>query len=153
MAKSNSTPRSAAARKAWETRRRPTYRAAKTEACSKASLQEWAAASGFHLVLLDGPSGRPRTGIIDALLIRHRSADADALEIYAVQLKGGVAGMTPREMTRLKRAAGRVAAEALVVLHDGEELHFLPAEPQGRKSRRGGRRANKPLQPTGFAGG
>ena len=125
------------AQKAWETRRRPVYRAAKAEARSKEALTEWAAAKGFHVVLLDGPSGRPRTGIIDALLIRHRSDDADVLEIYAVQLKGGGAGMTPRETTRLKLAAARVAAEALIVLHDAKELHFLPAEPEGRRRRSG----------------
>jgi len=129
-----STARSPA-QKAWKTRRRPVYRAAKAEARSKAALMEWAAAKRFHVVLLDGPSGRPRTGIIDALLIRHRSADADALEIYFVQLKGGGAGMTARETTRLKRAAARVAAEALIVLHDAEELHFLPAEPEGPRRR------------------
>lgn len=49
--------------------------------------------------------------------------------------KGGGAGMTPREATRLKRAAANVAAEALVVLHDAEKLHFLPVEPQGRRRR------------------
>lgn len=125
------------ARKAWETRRRPVYRAAKAEARSKAALTEWAVAKGFHVVLLDSPSARPRTGIIGALLIRHRSADADALEIYAVQLKGGGAGRTPRETTRLKRAEARLAAEALIVLADAEELHFLSAEPEGRRRRFG----------------
>jgi hypothetical protein len=129
--------RSRSALKAWQTRRTATYRAAKAEARSKQALREWAKSAGFHLVLLDAPSGRPRTGIIDALLIRNARENADALEVFAVQLKGGGSGMTPREMSRLNVAADQVRAFPLVVLHDGTQLHFLPAEPVRRTRRKG----------------
>ena len=122
--------RSAAAAKAWQTRRTPTYRASKSEARSKQALQAWARRRRFHVVFLDAASGRPRTGIVDAVLIRHRRTNADALEVYIVQLKGGGAGFTPREMTRLQLAAEAMRAEHLVVLHDAKgPLHFLPHEP------------------------
>ena len=127
------TRRGSAAKRAWLTRRSAPYRAARAENRSKLALAAWAEARGFRLILLDGPSGRPRTGIVDALLVRHRRADADSFEIYAVQLKGGGAGMTPREMTRLAAAATRVCAEPLVVLHDADRLHFLPAEPKSER--------------------
>jgi hypothetical protein len=122
--------RTTAAVKAWQTRRKPTYRAAQSEAKSKQALETWAHRQRFHLVFLDGPSGKPRTGIVDAILIRHRRSNADAFEVFFVQLKGGGAGFTPPEMTRLKRAAEGVHAEPLVVLHDASgTLHFLPREP------------------------
>jgi hypothetical protein len=86
------------------------------------------------VVFLDAPSGKPRTGIIDALLVRNAHADPDRLEFYVVQLKGGRAGMSPQEMSRLKRAAEQLKASPLVVLHDADALHFLPTEPEGRRA-------------------
>lgn len=115
--------------------RSPTHRAARAEQLSKEALTAWAASRRFHAIFLDGPSGKPRTGIVDVLLVRHRRDSADAFEIYAVQLKGGGAGMTPREMSRLQRSASSIRAEPLVVLHDEEMLHFLPKEPERRRSR------------------
>jgi hypothetical protein len=129
MARSLESDRSKAALKAWKTMRGPVWKAQRSERLSKAALEKWAAKAGFRLVFLDAPSGNPRTGIADALLLRIRPKAADQIELYVVQLKGGNSGFKPREMARLEEAAAAVKAIPLIVLHDGERLHFLGGEP------------------------
>lgn len=80
-------------------------------------------------MFLDADSGHPRTGIADAVLLRIKPKAADQVELYLVQLKGGASGFKPREMTRLEKAAAAVKAVPLIILHDGERLHFLGGEP------------------------
>lgn len=108
--------------------RGPVWKAQRSERLSKAALEEWAKKKGFRVVFLDAASGRPRTGIADALLLRIRPKAADQIELYVVQLKGGAAGFKPQEMARLQAAAAAVKAVPLIVLHDGERLHFLGGE-------------------------
>jgi hypothetical protein len=124
-----------AALKAWKTMRGPVWKAKRTAKRSQDALKEWADENDFHLVFLDAKSGNPRTGIADALLLRVRPKAADQIELYVVQLKGGGAGVTALEMTRLTKAATSMKAIPLAVLHDGGELHFLGGEPSftGRK--------------------
>jgi hypothetical protein len=121
--------RRAAALRAWKTMRGPVWKAQRSERLSKTALEDWAKKKGFRVVFLDAASGRPRTGIADALLLRIRPKAADQIELYVVQLKGGAAGFKPREMARLEAAAAAVKAVPLIALHDGERLHFLGGEP------------------------
>ncbi len=121
--------RRAAALRAWKTMRGPVWKAQRSERLSKTALEAWAKKRGFRVVFLDAASGRPRTGIADALLLRIRPKAADQIELYVVQLKGGAAGLKAREMARLEAAANAVKAVPLIVLHDGERLHFLGGEP------------------------
>jgi hypothetical protein len=121
--------RRTAALRAWHTMRGPVWKAQRSESLSKAALEAWAKKQGFRVVFLDATSGRPRTGIADALLLRIRPKAADQIELYVVQLKGGAAGFKAREMARLEAAAAAVKAVPLIVLHDGERLHFLGGEP------------------------
>jgi hypothetical protein len=139
--KTDSTDRRAAALKAWRTMRGSVWKAQRSERLSKGALETWAAKQGFRVVFLDAASGRPRTGIADALLLRIRPKAADQIELYVVQLKGGTSGFKPREMARLESAAAAVKAVPLIILHDGERLHFLGGEPSfttngGPRSRR-----------------
>jgi hypothetical protein len=114
---------------AWKTMRGPVWKAQRSERLSKAALEAWARKQGLRVVFLDAARGRPRTGIADALLLRIRPKAADQIELYVVQLKGGAAGFKAREMARLEAAAAAVKAVPLIVLHDGERLHFLGGEP------------------------
>jgi hypothetical protein len=102
---------------------------------SKQALLTWATDAGFKLVFLDAASGNPRTGIADALLLPIRPKAADQIELYVVQLKGGGSGFKPKEMARLDQAAAAVKAIPLIVLHDGERLHFLGGSPSFTVSR------------------
>ena len=124
-----------AALKAWKTMRGPVWKANRSERLSKQALSIWAADAGFKLVFLDAASDTPRTGIADALLLRIRPKAADQIELYVVQLKGGGSGFKPKEMARLDQAAAAVKAIPLIVLHDGERLHFLGGEPSFAVSR------------------
>jgi hypothetical protein len=117
-----------AALKAWKTMRGPVWKARRSERLSKEALESWAKTFGFKIVFLDAASGYPRTGIIDALLFRIRPRSRDRLDLYLVQLKGGSSGFKAAEMARLTEAASAVSATPLVILHDGEELHFLGGE-------------------------
>ncbi|OGQ82355.1 MAG: hypothetical protein A3F90_05590 [Deltaproteobacteria bacterium RIFCSPLOWO2_12_FULL_60_19] len=121
--------KSEAAKKAWETRRSARYRAGKTERASKIALNQWCRSNGWKVVFFEGESGAPRTGIVDALMVRIKPGDADAIEIKLVQLKAGAGGLTAMEITRLKRATERVSKAWLLAACDGEELHFLPEIP------------------------
>jgi hypothetical protein len=129
MKRGDGPSRRKAALKAWKTMRGPVWKAQRSERLSKTALEKWASKSGFKLVFLDAASGHPRTGIADALLLRIRPKAADQIELYVVQLKGGASGFKPREMARLEEAAAAVKAVPLIVLHDGDRLHFLGGEP------------------------
>jgi hypothetical protein len=115
--------------KAWKTMRGAPWKARRSERLSKEALEAWARKSGFRVAFFDAASGHPRTGIADAVLVRIRPRAADQVELYLVQLKGGNSGFKPNEMARLERAATSVKAVPLIVLHDGERLHFLGGQP------------------------
>lgn len=72
---------------------------------------------------------RHETGIIDAIAFRLGRKDADILDIRLVQLKGGNAGVTGREIARLKKAATGATVHWLIAEFDGETLHLLPQDP------------------------
>lgn len=120
-----STSRSQSAKKAWETRRKATYKASKKEKASKVALESWCQLNGWKVVFFEGKSGAPRTGIVDAVMTRIKPKDADAIEIKFVQLKSGSGGLTAREVSRLKKAVTKAATEWLVASYDGETMHFL----------------------------
>lgn len=140
-----------AATKAWETRRRneaaaerrchlagvaaaatratPVSRGRRTAKHSQEALQDWAKRNHWKLVFLDADSGNPRTGIVDAVLLRIAPRHPDVLQVKLVQLKGGSAGMTPAEVVRLEEAVRTIEVSALCALHAGTELRFL-SEPE-----------------------
>jgi hypothetical protein len=120
--------RSVAARKAWATRTSPRYRAGRSERASKRALSAWADAHGWRVVFFEGSTGAPRTGIVDAVLIRLARAKADNVEIRLVQLKAGAGGLTASDITRLKTAAQAIRCEWILAAFDGTELHFLSGD-------------------------
>ena len=129
--------RSAAARKAWQTRRSARYRASKSEKASKVALAAWCRANGWKVLFFEGASGAPRTGIVDAIIARIRPGDADAIELKLVQLKSGAGGLTAREIARLKEAVTNLSKDWLLAAFDGNTLHVLPEMPP-RGSREAG---------------
>ncbi len=118
--------RSEAAKKAWATRHSPTYRARRHERASKQALTEWCKANGWKILFFEGKTGAPRTGIVDAIIVRIRSHDADAVEIRFVQLKSGASGLSGMETTRLKQSVQKASLDWVAALFDGIDLHFLP---------------------------
>ena len=120
---------STSALKAWATRRSPVYRARRTATASQRVLAEWAERNGWRCVFLDAKSGNPRTGIIDAVLLRPKPREPDCLELHLVQLKAGSAGITATEVRRLKAATCLIEPKHLVALVDGEHIEFSPHEP------------------------
>ena len=145
--------RSESAKKAWATRRSPTYKAGKTEQASKQALREWCKANGWKVLFFEGQTGSPRTGIVDAIMTRIRPNDADAIEIEFVQLKSGGNGFTGLEAARMKQAVEKASVNWLAALFDGETIHFLPETPRVQsllnKSRQS-IKAGKGLSPNDF---
>lgn len=123
--------RRAAARKMWQTRKRMSAweKAHAAEAASKAALETYCKKNGWKIAFFEGATGAPRTGIIDAIAFRLGRKDCDILDIRLVQLKGGNAGVTGREIARLKKAAAGATVKWLIAEFDGEELHLLPVDP------------------------
>ena len=117
--------RSAAARRAWATRKSPRYRASRSERGSKEALASWAKANGWKAVFFEGKTGAPRTGVVDAVLIRIARAEPDVLEVRLVQLKAGSGGLTAREIARLKNALQVMRTSWVLAAFDGTELHFV----------------------------
>jgi hypothetical protein len=99
------------------------------EAASKSAMENYCKRHGWKFAFFEGATGSPRTGIIDAIMYRLGRKDSDILDLRMVQLKGGNAGVTGREITRLKRAAGSATVDWLIAELDGEVLHFLPEDP------------------------
>lgn len=85
---------------------------------------------GWKIAFFQGETGAPRTGIIDAIAFRLGRKDSDLLDVRLIQLKGGNAGVTGREIARLKRAAGGATVNWLIAEFDGEVLHLLPNDPE-----------------------
>jgi hypothetical protein len=122
--------RSAAALKAWATRRKPHYRARQTEAASKVALQQWCRENNWRLVFFEGASGAPRTGIVDAVMVRIKRSKPDAIEVRLVQLKAGGAGLTAAEVARLKKAVAALSTDWLLAAFDGKTLYLVPDVPK-----------------------
>lgn len=81
------------------------------------------------MAFFEGETGAPRTGIIDAVAFRLGRKDSDLLDVRLVQLKGGKAGVSGREIARLKGAAQRAVINWLIAEFDGDTLHLLPDDP------------------------
>jgi hypothetical protein len=82
------------------------------------------------VAFLEGATGSPRTGIIDAIAFRLGRKNSDLLDVRLIQLKGGKAGVSGREIARLKKAAAGATVRWLIAEFDGETLHLLPGEPE-----------------------
>ena len=119
------TSRSTAAQKAWVTRRSAPYRARRTEAASKEALRRYCSDHGWKITFFEAASGAPRTGIVDAVMIRIAPRSPDKVEVKLVQLKGGTGALKPAEIKRLKSAAERLDSSWTVAAFDGEDIHFL----------------------------
>lgn len=117
-----------AALKAWKTIRskRAFVKARASEAASKAALKAYSEENGWHVAFFEGKTGSPRTGIIDAVTFRLKRKNADALEVRLIQLKGGRAGISGREIARLKKAVDEASVSWQIAAFDGEVLHVLP---------------------------
>ena len=127
------TSRTEAALKSWKTRRiRDAWRKAHiAEAASKDALQLYLKERGWRVAFFEGKTRAPRTGIIDAIAYRLGRKQPDRLDLRLIQLKGGKAGISAREIARLKKAAAEVKVEWLIAAYDPDEksLQFLPDEP------------------------
>src|SRR6185295_10449914 len=120
-----------AALKAWRTRRHLSAweKAHAAEAASKAAFKMHFERQGWRVAFFEGKAGAPRTGIIDAVAFRLDRKSADLLDLRLVQLKGGGAGISGKELGRLKNAVKAVTVKMLIALFDGETLQMLPDEP------------------------
>ena len=125
--------RRAAAAKAQQTRRRMNAftKARAAEAASKEALKAYCTEHGWRVAFFEGPSGAPRTGIIDAIAFRLGRKNSDLLDVRLIQLKGGKAGVSGMEIARLKSAAAGATVNRLIAEFDGETLHLLPDDPIG----------------------
>jgi hypothetical protein len=77
------------------------------------------------VAFFEGPTGAPRTGIIDAVAFRLDRRNPDRLDVRLIQLKGGKAGVSGREIARLKQAAEGATVTWSIAAFDGETLHLL----------------------------
>jgi hypothetical protein len=118
----------AAANKAWKTirARRAFVKARASEAASKAALEAYCEQQGWRVAFFEGKTGSPRTGIIDAVAFSLDRSDADGLEVRLIQLKGGNAGVSGREIARLKKAVTEARITGMIAAFDGEVLHSVP---------------------------
>lgn len=121
---------SARALKAWKTRRiKSTFiKVRASEAASKEALQAHLEERGWRVVFFEGKTGSPRTGIIDAVAYRLDRKNADQLDVKLIQLKGGNAGITGREIGRLKQAAENAKVSWALAAFDGETLQVVPED-------------------------
>ena len=120
--------RSEAAHKAWKTRRHLSAfaKARAAEAASKEALREYCEENGWRVAFFEGKAGSPRTGIIDAIAFRLDKHNADRLDVRLIQLKGGSAGISGREIARLKKAVEAATVSWGLAAFDGEALHLVP---------------------------
>ena len=120
--------------KSWRTRRAMSAfaKVRASEAASKEALRLYCQKNGWKLAVFEGATGAPRTGIIDAIAFRLGRKNADLLDIRLIQLKGGKAGVTAREIARLKKAASSATVKWMIAAFDGEALHLVPDDPMDK---------------------
>ena len=104
-------------------------KAVAAEAASKAALATYCEKNGWKIAFFEGKTGAPRTGIIDAIAFRLGKKDCDLLDLRLIQLKGGNAGVSGREIARLKKATAGALVNWLIAEFDGDTLHLLPDDP------------------------
>jgi hypothetical protein len=121
----------AAAKKAKQTIKRMTAfaKARAAEAASKEAMRIYCKEHGWRLAFFEGETGSPRTGIIDAVAFRLGRKNPDLLDVRLIQLKGGDAGVSGREIARLKKATAGAIDSWLIAEFDGDTLHLLPDDP------------------------
>ena len=100
------------------------------EAASKEALKAYCADNKWRVAFFEGATGAPRTGIVDAIVFRISRKNSDVIDLRLVQLKGGKAGVSGAEISRLKKASQAVVVNWLIAAFDGESLHLLPEELQ-----------------------
>jgi hypothetical protein len=124
------TDRSASALQAWKTRRINSafVKVRASEAASKEALKAYLEEQGWKVVFFEGKTGAPRTGIIDAIAYRLDRKNADQLDVKLIQLKGGNAGITGREIARLKKAAETAKISWTLAAYDGETMQLVPED-------------------------
>ena len=105
-----------------------------SERARKNALSAWCQDNGWKLVFFEGAKGSPRTGIVDAVMVRINPGSPDAIEVRLVQLKSGAGGITGIEIRRLKQALAKLSADWLLGAFDGETLHLVPDIPKRGKS-------------------
>ena len=96
------------------------------KAASKEALRLYCKQHGWKVAFFEGPTGAPRTGIIDAMAYRLGSGNADLLDVRLMALKGRDAGVNASEIARLKKASAGATVKWLIAAFDGETLHLLP---------------------------
>jgi hypothetical protein len=123
---SSSGPGSLASKLLWGRTRpasSPPHKAKTTARKSQVALQRWAKDNGWYPpVFLDAPSGNPRTGIVDAVLVRVSRDDPDVLELRLVQLKSGLAGLKASECERLEQAVKCIEVGSMYALCSGTHV-------------------------------
>jgi hypothetical protein len=121
---------SARALQAWKTRRTKSafIKVRASEAASKEALKAYLEEHGWQVVFFEGKTGSPRTGIIDAVAYRLDQKNADQLDVKLIQLKGGNAGITGKEIGRLKQAAENAKVSWTIAAFDGEILQIVPED-------------------------
>lgn len=116
---------SKAGRQSWKTWRiyAAFIKAHAAEAASKAAFEAQFERTVWCVAFCEGKTGAFLTGIIDAVAFRlgPRKADADVIDIRLIQLKGGKAGVSGREIARLKRAATGARVSWMIAAFDGEK--------------------------------
>jgi hypothetical protein len=113
--------------KAWRTRRNLSAceKAHAAESASKTAFKLLYEKQGWRVAFFEGKTGAPRTGIIDAVVFRLDRKNADVLDLRLVQLKGGHAGVSGREIARLRKAVATVIVKPLIAAFDGETLQIV----------------------------
>jgi hypothetical protein len=106
-----------AGKKSWRTRRNNLAwkQAHASEAQSKSALRRYCEERGWRVAFFEGPTGAPRTGIIDAIAYRLGREDPDEMNLRLIQLKGGRAGVTAEEIGRLKQAVNCLKSQRLMI--------------------------------------
>jgi hypothetical protein len=92
--------------------------------------QRWCNENNWKIVFFEGAGGAPRTGIVDAVMIRIKPSKSDSIEVRLVQLKAGVAGLKAAEVARLKNAVTTLSTDWPLAPHDGATLHLVPDVPK-----------------------
>src|SRR5260370_34270279 len=113
--------------KSWKTRQIKEIwnRVHKSEGASKKAFKAYCNQKGWKVAFFEGKTGAPRTGIIDAVAFRiaRGKGRSDNLQVRLIQLKGGKAGVSAHEITRLKNAVHSAELAWLIAALDDDVLH------------------------------
>ena len=107
--------------------RRAAQKAHQSGQHAKTFTKYFLAKKGYRCLDLDSRKGYEYKGVVDLLAVKRHKSDPDILHLLLIQVKGGSARVTEKEVRRLSNAARRLKVDWNVAEKPKKSVRFRKA--------------------------